>query len=1316
MASLNWGMIQDGGVFESLMHAILFAEDPSTILFGRPGQDQGQDARSGDEKTVYQAKYRQMLNMDGAIELAQAELATIKKYRQSTHANFKHWQNAQRWTLVVNLSINPNDVTKWQSKVVPDFQKEGLVAEFWSIETLEGKLAQHSEIRDVFFGGENRVLIGLKEAHDRLCAECVASESLRFPMVGRVQELSGINSFASSVDKRVLPIIGPGGIGKSRLMYESLASLAASGWRVLWALPGSMARSTQWFRLLNGSQQTCVALDDPGDPGLLRAVVEQLAAVERRNWKVIVACRTEQSEFLQRYRTHAMVQKPIYIGALDEPLSTELLGSCLGGRAEPPWAHGVYGLTRGNPGWICLIGELARRGSLSDLPTTADEVAAAYVDSCIASLPEGSRNQARILLRWLSLWGTFCLDAGTAAPAEVDFLVNQGIPSTASRELLSLLIASGLVHNWGIGKRLYAVEPMIVRQQILGQWLLCESAGQYSVSAEGKRLVSQLVAEDVPAVDSALRTLSMVSRSRLNESDAILFMRPFFRAMSEIACDGNLLNQYRVADLIEKAGSADPESALDVLVSVRKNVKDDMDIDAPIWGLQTLTHQSLVESLPWLLFQIAAYVSDLLVARKFLAELRDLVALQDAGGLKSGTSKEPRQLLKRLLRESRNAKTYLEPAYDIVDAELMDPTGWPFVGLLAECLLDPILESVEWVSNWTITIGRRTLLPGTTAWKSFFDLRSRIHKALSTCQHPSVRTGLWRVLSKSHHDIHRAVMHEKIKGELIAQFRSVLVDDLSVAVALLKSPPFPLSVDEVTHAREIWSWYLEYGHEQDPVDLAQECEKLCNAISKWRFHDFFRFDTKEHLRPETARVLAFLRDATKPELLSEFFKDAEAYLNAARHEGQDGADYGRIAAIADGCADLFTPDTTGGKNSITTFVFDVLGRSFQGSRLEWQFTARICQRYIQQFKTSGDNANVTKRLGNVLKLTKLEDRLLWELYSNVHPSSTGLLLRAELDAILAHESGFTLWEWFILLGAFAIVDRDVVCATLQSRLDSLHGNPAEASKLLGGFIRSAYIAALRYDAVADQLPVPWIIDMIELHQLDGNLLDIHDLEWMRDQMAFKMTTPRFVDFMKCRVQMDGRTKPSDEFRSMPYEFDVIDWCRFDPTDAEDRESFQELCELAIGEGFTAIYWMPKYIARLDPAGEYVSDYVLSHLTKCPSMERKQLSRIAYLAAAYPDDSDAWAKVASPICASLHTFSREDRERVYFGLSRKETGVIRSMPGQVADYYHNAQENAIRLRDNEPLASPLRGYREWAVRGAEADLIRQEQFMEEDFHG
>lgn len=39
--AINWGLISDGGVFESRVHVLLCAEDAGTILFGRPGKEPG---------------------------------------------------------------------------------------------------------------------------------------------------------------------------------------------------------------------------------------------------------------------------------------------------------------------------------------------------------------------------------------------------------------------------------------------------------------------------------------------------------------------------------------------------------------------------------------------------------------------------------------------------------------------------------------------------------------------------------------------------------------------------------------------------------------------------------------------------------------------------------------------------------------------------------------------------------------------------------------------------------------------------------------------------------------------------------------------------------------------------------------------------------------------------------------------------------------------------------------------------------------------------------------------------------------------------
>ena len=48
MAERNWGLIKSGATFETLATTIIFFEDQKAALFGRRGQDGGQDARSGD--------------------------------------------------------------------------------------------------------------------------------------------------------------------------------------------------------------------------------------------------------------------------------------------------------------------------------------------------------------------------------------------------------------------------------------------------------------------------------------------------------------------------------------------------------------------------------------------------------------------------------------------------------------------------------------------------------------------------------------------------------------------------------------------------------------------------------------------------------------------------------------------------------------------------------------------------------------------------------------------------------------------------------------------------------------------------------------------------------------------------------------------------------------------------------------------------------------------------------------------------------------------------------------------------------------------
>jgi hypothetical protein len=429
------------------------------------------------------------------------------------------------------------------------------------------------------------------------------------------------------------------------------------------------------------------------------------------------------------------------------------------------------------------------------------------------------------------------------------------------------------------------------------------------------------------------------------------------------------------------------------------------------------------------------------------------------------------------------------------------------------------------------------------------------------------------------------------------------------------------------------------------------------------------------------------------------------------------ADDWRVSDLADACVDQLALDTDPPSNAVSAFVRQVLSQPdpVQGNAMAWGFAVRLCRRHLLAVKSEGDAA-VAPGLAGLLDMAAAKPRLLWGLYANVHPATTGTLTRAELDCILFHEVGFSAREWFILLGAFYAVDAAGVQVRLRTRLDGMRDAPVESSECLGRFIRSAHIAALRYEWPAQQLPVGWIIDMIIAFGLDGALLGMHDLEWLREQAGFRLSMVKLTALIRSRIKLEESPKPSDRFEIVPHDFAVGTWTHFDTSNQTEVAAFDEFCQMALGHSFTALYWMPKYIVQLDPSGQQVAAYVGKHLADTPNITSDALARLGYLASVYSDDSDAWVAIARPVCLKAQVFRREDREHVYFGLTRKETGVLRSMPGEVADYYVQRRDGAARLLQVEPPTSSLRPYREWVLRCSEEDLRREEGRAEEDADG
>ncbi|MBI1213751.1 MAG: hypothetical protein GC190_20010 [Alphaproteobacteria bacterium] len=1296
MSALNWGFIQDGGVQESLMHAVLYAEDPQTILFGRPGKDAGQDARSADGSVVYQSKYRSGLDLDGAVDLALDELEKIKKYRATGHANYGHWKDAKRWVLFANFLINPNDVDEWNTKVVTAFYEEGLVADYWDKTKIEGKLAELPEVRDVFFGCENRVLVGLKEARDLLLKEGPESTFIDEPLVGREAELDRVRSFVASDDKRLLPVFGPGGIGKSRFLYESLVALSQEGWRVLWGLPGTMSQSSQWFRLLNGSQKTCVALDDPDDPGLLRTVIEQLSTIERRNWRVIFASPTERSDSFRRYRTNLNVADPIRLTALNESDSKNLVKSCLGTQVSDPWLHQVYALAQGHPGWLTLIASLVKENRLHGLPSTTDAIASVYVDSCLTRFSGDSHSHVRTLIRWLSIWGNL----STEASHEIQYLESEGITKSRLFELLRELVKTGLVRNWGVGKRVYSVDSVIVRQHLLSEWLLREdSSGVFVVNENGNDIVERLLAGHLPGLENVLQSLSHLAISRLDAHETHSFLRPLFASMIESAEQVNLVGQNHIVELVASLGKADPEHALDVLVAIRESLKESQEIQDPFWGRQTIRQDKVASSLSWTLFTLSDYVEDGNIAFGFISELRHLDHLEKAHSLSLDSGKSPLKLIERLLADPRKSSAFLKPAYDMVLTHLTSEDWWPFIGEIAKSLLDPVQQSTEWVANWTLRLSRRPIHPDSPNWKRLTSIREKIFLLLRSDQSVELRPKLWKVLSDAHHALHYALVEGSVKGEVAGRYQELLRMDLSECAEILGARR---DFEEATYARAMWDWYLQYGKESELIELARKCETIYSGLSKWRVHDFFRFDMEEQLAPETERVSQKLREAESPAIYEEFFQESEKYLAWARNGNRDMADRWRIGDLASKLADLLPQNLKSDPSPLGVFVRLVLSDPQSARTLRYSFAIDLCRIRLRQSKTSGEGA-ASKWLDQLLYVCPDKVHLLWALYANAHPESIGQLFDHEIQSILKYLTLFEKYDQFSLLGVIIGSGRKDLLTSVQNDANGLQDDSVALSHYLARFIDSAYMAFLRYKGRPSVALVEWLFNAIGEFSLNGALLDKYEFRSMRDMAGFRPTMQQFTRLMQSRVRIERKRNSETRFEILPHDFKAGEWCEFNPTSEEDISAFQELCELALGSNFTALYWMPKFLVQIDPHGQNVAAFVVRYLSEHFGLEAKELTRLAYLASAFPSDSSAWADIARPICERTKGMRLEDREQVFFGLSKKETGVMWSAPGEVPSYYIDAYEVAETMLREELPDSTLRPYRLWAYNRAAEEL-------------
>jgi hypothetical protein len=859
--NIDWKKI-DGGSFESLVHAILYAENSEVILFGRPGKDSGQDAKSSDGKVVYQAKYRK--DSVSIVELAKNELKKIEEYRQNLHDNYRHWKDVEKWILVTNVKTNPNDVIKWNKEVISEFKCNNICMAYWSGETLEQKLYANQHIYRMFFEDENRCFIGLQEAYDLLTSDKL-SESYKYQMIERDEELSTILDFVQNGDSPFYSVVGPGGIGKTRLLYETLIKLGEKGVSVFWGLASTLSVSDTWFKSLNSNIKTCVAIDDISDEHLIRRLLEQSSTQERKNWKFLLAYRPENSQkILGRNFLHPFFSKekrlelaPLpqslfqnsqdvinpsdiqqqetnnetdrYIQCPTNNIVADGLKSLLPNVDEGTLAK-IFEYSGGNPGWLWLVIEYFK--TKNSLPQNADDLTREYLNSVIDVFSGIEQTDAITLLRWIALWHVCecSFDFG-----EMLFLREQGIASNIEN-LLDKLVEQKLIHQFGIDGRKYEISPTIFREAILSLWLFksdndsLNNTSEYSISTDGSNIVNKIISNEIPFVDRVLRSLATLSITRLKKNNRYSFVSPILETFNTIINDKevNASTAVTIIHLIEKIGGTDIERSLEILDNIVKKTNIISTRIESFWGENEITYEDCIKNIPWILFNFATNISDDASSRRLFDLFCQLAAKENEEEKKNifTRGKQPSELLKRVLINPQISDIVKKEALNRAKKFLANTSNnncsIPFIRSIISTLISPERETTTF-ANHTVYFSKILLPDSGEAWESLIALRRKIFAYLNN---HSDSIWIWEVLERSHTELRYHWKQQEQSDKKLSGYKSILLEDMKETKFILESRT-PLSPAEYFAARKIWDLYIHHTKiDNDLTTIAIECEKI----------------------------------------------------------------------------------------------------------------------------------------------------------------------------------------------------------------------------------------------------------------------------------------------------------------------------------------------------------------------------------------------------------------------------------------------------------------------------------------------------------
>lgn len=1298
----SWAHITSGATFEALATAIVALESPGAKLFGRRGKDGGQDARSADRKTVFQAKHHESQAAKDVIADALAEADKIERYRDPSHRRHEQWKDVERWQLVTNAVFNPTDQQQWDEKVVPRFKQLRLDADYWEQEDLDGFLDKYPWVDRTFFENEIRVFHTVSEVRERFAdEEPFLPRAAENAFIGRHDELRTINEFLNG-PKPFLLVHGSGGIGKTRLLLE--VGIASEGeWQVLWANVASLSVTGAWFEGIVPERKTLLLVDEPDDPKLLQVFAEQLGPRVGRlaQWKIVVAVRSPKDPVLRYFhgpRRSSQVQE-LRLGDLALADSVDMCRGLLVGKvpaeALDTAANTIARQFSGHPVWITLAVHLVESfGDLQNLPTTSQELARQYIKEIVEKQDAFPQQDVEQVLRWLALAG----NVNREAIGAMDLLAERAGVEDGARlgAIVNRLIERRALVERGAHKRIVEVKPDVIRDRILIDWLTAEVGGAANLrlptkAARGlaKAAIDAFVSGKFAFTDRV--TLTALARSelvlRLDEKPVDL-LEPFWQGLKEALPKLSAQKRVDLVEVLLQIAPFRPRETSDCVRFLRTSQVETERVNA-IFRTKDVGQRDVVLALPWLEFHAALGASEDDCA-VVVQELCSLVIAENevTGGTLPNDGKRAGQLLQRVLEGGPQFVSSFDPAARASALTVLEQmaTAAPKSGVavLIDALIIPLV-SVERMQSWwsanALHWRRYVVSPDEEAFVIRAEVLQRVRALLDSDDTPlRSRVLLWKVIVESHRSMN-------ISRDENIQIDTELFDDLRWARTALQRA----TLEELRAARDLWDWHLQFDRPQ-MKEQAEALEALYRANDvAGEFEELLRLDEPALMDERHARkaqdlalqdVSALNGFLTRGLLFLGGPHEVRRLFGVAFHLGRLAHDKAVTAEFVR--AALHDTDD----KPRAEFAIEILaGWIFDVRTNGWATPVNLITGWLDWCVDDVQRASLLQRVfasyGLIAEKGAEEQRFL--------RSSDMLFIRAGRGPAYIACVSYTFWfEWH----------HYTEC--MGRALDAM---PPEQVTHAIALLIDGIDRGLRLHKEVQPPPDlgRWVLDqMLRLPSLDsigGNT------EWHLNEIVKRvgrLPTRWLLDALRLRAKME-QVEPNGGYGGVGHSVQLTKYVM--PLSQADKGSEQAVALINVLLGYISYhgsigYRLPEILHDVDPEGVLVPDTIADRVSRAVGYD--QLWQIARLGEGYLVGTAPWKIIARAVVRASAQVGERERRSLFLALGDPMPRSWSGTPGEVPPAFTSALDAARARRDAETDDS-LRPYWDWYVSAAQAAL-------------